>query len=442
MVLQGNTSFGQATGNINSMTFGALDLGTGVRTITVNNPVQNVVGFTGAITGGSGLTLAGTGTLALSGTGSFTGPVVVNGGGTLSVGSAALNAVGSISIGTSATSGLNFLADGIGKGATLSSGTSVTLGGASSSALLGFQLGDNASSSYDSLTLTGSSTLTVGAGGAPISITPLTGFGAGSYTLITAPTITGFSNFSLNTGNLPTGFSYVFTPSATTVVLAVSAAAGTNYYWAPAVGVGNLSWNGSSGATYNWSQDDPTGTTNSNATPGAAQTVNFSATNAGGGAINTTLDQNFSVLGVKFLNSGTGAATVSQGTFGALTLGTGGITVNAGAPATATINAPIVLGAAQTWTVTDSGQTLLVQSGVPAGGVVPGASGQWYYYRCAGLTLAGAGKVSLGGFNTFSGGLTTGAGTLNINNGGSGAGLSTGGLGNLNSALGHRPGDF
>jgi autotransporter-associated beta strand protein len=431
VVLNSDTSFGLAGNtNVGSMTFGALDLGGGVRTITVALAGVTTT-FTGAVSNGTGLTVAGNGTLALSNTGSFTGPVVVNQGGTLSVGATTLNTAGSLSIGTSVTSGFNLLADGIGAGATLASGTSVTFGGATSSAQLGFQLGTITSS--DSLTLTGSSTLTVGAGGAPISITALTGFGAGSYTLITAPSITGFSNFSLNSGTLPTGFTYTFTPSSTTVVLGVAASTGTNYYWTPAVGGGNLSWNGSSGTTFNWSKDDPTGATNANATPGAGQTVNFSATNAGAGAITTTLDQNFSVLGVNFLNSGTGVATVNQGRFGTLTIGTGGITVNTGSPTTPAINAPIVLGGTQTWTVTDGGQTLSIQGGAPANGIVSGPSA---------VTLAGTGSVTLGGFNTFSGGLTTGTGTLNINNGGSGAGLTTGGLGNLNSALGTGPVNF
>src|SRR5262249_43381523 len=147
----------------------------------------------------------------------------------------------------------------IGAPANLAANATVTLGGASSQAQLGFQLGSL--SFYDSLNLSGAlGNMTVGAGGAVISISPLTGFGTtnGTYNLITTSgggAISGFGNITLNSASLPTGYSYTFNTTSTLVSLGVTAATGTDYYWTPAVGGGNMSWNGRSGSTFNWSTD-------------------------------------------------------------------------------------------------------------------------------------------------------------------------------------------
>ncbi|NBV53831.1 MAG: hypothetical protein EBR83_10005, partial [Verrucomicrobia bacterium] len=268
------------------------------------------------------------------------------------------------------------------------------------------------------------SNVVIGAAGAVFSISALNGFGAGTYDLIKTSgggTITGFNNATLGFSQLPTGYNYVLNKSSTAISLVVSAGSATSLYWAGDVS-GNASWNAGTGTgatNTNWASDSP-GTTDALFAPTAASTINFSATGATGNFTNT-LDQNFSVAGINFLASGTSAVTVNQGVFGALTIGSGGITVASGASAVSTINAPIILGAAQTWTVA-SGSELNVMGSAPVRGTIS-SSGTSVF----GLTLAGAGKVTLGGFNTFGGGVTTSAtGTLNLNNGGTSAASALG----------------
>ena len=391
--------------------------------------------FGGSISGTGTLTHASTlGTLTLSNASTYTGATIASAGGTLSVVPGALAGTSAVFVGAPAvpggpsfTSTLDFFADNVGAAANFAPGATMTLGGPGSSARIGLQL--NAPGTNDAIILTqflgSGGTLTVGAGGAILNMAPLPGFGTGTYTLIDAAGgITNFGAITLNNGSLPTGYTYTFTPSASTVTLGVTAAAGANFFWKP-VTAGN-SWNGNVGASYNWTTDGA-GATNALSTPGAAQTVNFSDTTATGTFI-TTLDQNFSIAGINFLNSGTGAVTVNQGTFGTLTLGTGGITVISGA-ASPTINAPLAIGTFQpAWNVNDPGQTLNLMGSAPARGIISGT---------AGLTFAGPGTVTLGGFNTFSGGVvTSGTGVLNINNGGSTTTNSALGTGTVTLAAG------
>ncbi|NBS59655.1 MAG: hypothetical protein EBS65_21980, partial [Betaproteobacteria bacterium] len=73
------------------------------------------------------------------------------------------------------------------------------------------------------------------------------------------------------------------------------------------------------------------------------------------------------------------------------------------APAAITIAAPIVLGAAQTWTVTDLASVLT------ASGAVSGSFG---------LTKSGAGRLILSGSNTFTNGLAINGGSVRLGNAG------------------------
>lgn len=410
VILNADAVLGSAT-NSGALTFGSLNLGGGApRTITVNNPGANAITFAGPITNGA-LTLAGPGTLVLPGAGSYAGATIVNAGGTLSVGSTTLANTTALTIGAAASSSLNFFADNAGVAENLAPNATATFGGATSQARLGFQLGDT--SNYDSLNVTGAAGgVTVAAGGAPISITALAGFGIGNYNLITASggaTITGASNFSLQTAALPTGYHYALATSATAVTLTVTGGAGGNLYWAGGI---NNSWNGGAGGpATNWSTD-AAGSNISAFAPNASNTVVFSASSIGAATpVATALDQNFSVAGIVVNNSSTGAVTINQGAFGTLTLGVGGINIQTGGPASTTINAPLALSAVEPWTIADSGQTLNVLTGGLANSVISGPGG---------IALAGTGTLGLGGFSTFTGGVTTSAtGTLNLNNGGS-----------------------
>ena len=106
--------------------------------------------------------------------------------------------------------------------------------------------------------------------------------------------------------------------------------------------------------------------------------------------LNTVLNQNFSVTSLSVTNP---TGPVSIGGANTLTNGIGGIDLSA-ATQDLTITAPMVLGAVQTWNVA-SGRTLSVNGGV-SGNVS--------------LTVAGAGKVSLGAAATHTNDTTVSAG--------------------------------
>ena len=118
--------------------------------------------------------------------------------------------------------------------------------------------------------------------------------------------------------------------------------------------------------------------------------VVFNATTVQG-AVNSTLGVNQSIKTLTFSSIAT--APVSIGGSHTLTITPGsaltGVTVES-LSGNHTISTDLALGAAQTWTVTDATQTL-VASGVISGGF--------------GLTQAGAGKLTLSGANTFTGGV-------------------------------------
>ena len=430
MILTGTNTYSGGT----TISAGTLQVGAGgtAGTLGSGNIVNNgnlvfnrsdSVTVAGSISGTGNVSYLGVGTLTLGATNTYTGTTAVNSGGTLSVGAGSLGGTSNLAIGTIATSSLNFFADGVGAAVNLAPGANVVLGGATSRALLGFQLGSL--TAYDSLNLSGTGVLTVGAGGVGISIVPLTGFNTGTYTLISsAQPFAGAGTFSLSAGGTPAGFGYILGTTGNSVTLQVINPAG----------VGNVYWNGGGGANISWNAGSPSfvggnfssdtaGTMPLNAPPGASNTVNFSGSNLGTTAVSSTLDQNFSVLGINVLGTSGGVVTINQGTFGSLGLGTDGISllaVTSGTGGATTINAPIILNAAQTWAV-DPSRSLSVLGTNAANGVISGTSPTF------GINKTGSGALTLGGFNTFGGGVTLSSGTLNINNGGSSS---------ANSALG------
>ncbi|MES2598301.1 MAG: autotransporter-associated beta strand repeat-containing protein [Verrucomicrobiota bacterium] len=402
----GSPTFGQVTG------------------ITITNPgvgytsppTVNFVGgggtgaaigaVTTSVNSSGGLTKTGNGTLTLSGTNTYKGLTVINGG-TLSAAPGAVANSSGLQVGITGNGAFDLYQDGVGAALNLSANANLILGSSSTSGALGFQLG----TLRDTINLSGSGVFTINLGGGIINALPLAGFGAGSYDLVTsANPIIGGANLQL--GSLPGGFTYTldYTTNPNVLKLVASLAAGGDLFWR-----GDLSnsWLTALSGNTNWASNSA-GTVDSGFSPGSTNIVNFSATNAGAGPINTTLDAAFTIQGLRFLNSGTGQVTIAPGAGGSLTLGNGGIQVQTGAPAATVISAPVVLGAAQTWTVADSGSQLSV-TGVVSGG--SGNSPQASPGTNVWLTIGGGGSVSFGNTgNTFTGDILVDGGTFIVDN--------------------------
>ncbi|OYW31548.1 MAG: hypothetical protein B7Z47_00750 [Chthoniobacter sp. 12-60-6] len=213
----------------------------------------------------------------------------------------------------------------------------------------------------------------------------LLGATPGGFTSIT---LTATNNMiSITTGTLITGASY----------------------W---TGLTDNTWNGT---VNNWSTDKA-GAIPAASIPGQGTDVVFVADSHAGGALITTLEQNFKVNSLTFESSTNtpSSVTINPGTITTSRLevapqvSTDGITITAGGPVAVTIAAPLKIGADQTWNIT-SASTLTIS------GALRGE---------ADVTKNGAGKVtfSAAADPTFNTGLTTditfNAGILEITNAG------------------------
>jgi fibronectin-binding autotransporter adhesin len=228
-----------------------------------------------------------------------------------------------------------------------------------------------------------------------------------TYNLLSAGAGSGFNDAGITWNlSLSGSYKYQLNTTDTLVQLQTLGAITGDAYWRGDVGG---SWStviiGPTNDT-NWATDI-TGATDREAGPGAATTVYFSAGNATGPVINTTLDNNFTINDIVFLASPSGVTnvTIAQGTAGTLTFtpadSAKGVEVqdNAGAIA---ISAPVHLGAAQTWNVSATGASLAVS------GVISGAD-------TSSLTKTGAGTLTLSAANTYTGRTIINAGTIAIN---------------------------
>ncbi|MEI7851076.1 MAG: autotransporter-associated beta strand repeat-containing protein [Kiritimatiellales bacterium] len=134
--------------------------------------------------------------------------------------------------------------------------------------------------------------------------------------------------------------------------------------------------------------------------PGANDVATWSTISAGAGQRNQ-VDANLSWKGIKFQSSlirditfnGTSGTTLTLGSSGIDMTQTGGSLI---------MNNDVVLGAAQTWAVTNT-------HAITVNGILSGASGNT-------LTKSGLGTLTLAGANTYSGGTILDAGGLNIIN--------------------------
>ena len=382
------------------------------------------VGGAGANQNNLGLTKTGVGSLTLTGaTLSYAGPTVVNGG-TLNLAgsSAAALATSAITVARGAT--LN-LANTAGQAVNLGSGI-LTLGATGTgSTVLGLELGSLIA--YDRISSTAAASVN---GEVVLNLTGLSGSGIGDYDLLTAASglTSGGATYAIGSLSV-TGGARTLTATDTFVRLSVAAFT-SDLYWSNALGDGN--WSGNSGFAGNFATD-LTGT-NANGLPGVNDRVIFSANGAGGPAITTSLNGNFSLKDLEFTANPSGVTSVSiaPGVIspGSLTLtptaATDGIDVAANAGAI-TISAPIALGANQRWNVVGGGAN---GSALTVSGAITGAFS--LEKNGAGiLTLAGTGSSYSGtttvvdgvlqagiaqGFSNASAHVIQSAGTLRLNN--------------------------
>lgn len=148
--------------------------------------------------------------------------------------------------------------------------------------------------------------------------------------------------------------------------------------------------------------------------------------NANPAALATTLGQDTAVRGLNFAAGATGPVTV--GGANTLTLGSGGITVQAGT-GTHTLAANVALGAAQTWgNVSANPFTVSGAIGGAYGLTITGSytlqtQDSPSVNTTTAQTYTGSGSIILSGASTYSGGTTVASGTLTVGNAtGSGTG--------------------
>jgi autotransporter-associated beta strand protein len=256
--------FGNGSTNVTTATFGGLKgaqnlaltnsgTGGGALALTVGGDGDSTT-YAGVLSGAGSVNKTGTGTLTLTGTNTYTGATTVTNGtlrvnGSLAAGSAvAVNAGGTLGgtgtvNGPTTVAGTAILAPGSGSGVvgTLNFGALTLKAGG----VLNLDLATTTTS--DKIAMTGAYTAPMN-GTVTINLNALTGFGVGTYNLITGAT--GISAASFTLGTTPTGYTYTLTAASGTLSLVVSApAAPTGLVATASDGQVSLSWAASSGAT-------------------------------------------------------------------------------------------------------------------------------------------------------------------------------------------------
>ncbi len=339
------------------------------------------------------------GSLTLSGANTFTAGTTVTAGTLLAAGPSALGTNSGLTVANGATFGYQPTAAGalnLGTG-VLNMEDGATIGGA-----LGGTASQSATSSASAAVVTGPVTVNVyGISGVGVT--------AGSNDLFTAAS--GLDNGTYTLGKVYNATDFTvsgLTKSPTAISITATAATPlTGAFWRGGLtGAVNI-WSASDGsAQSNWVA--AVGGSNQSLVPGAGTDVTISDSTITTAPTSTILGSHMSIRSLTIADTVNGLGLNADGR--TLTIGTGGVTVNASVPAS-TIAANVGLGADQTWT-NSSANSLTVSGSISGTGR---------------LTKAGNGTLVLSGTNSSSGGVTLDAGTLVL----SGANTATGGL-NLN----------
>jgi autotransporter-associated beta strand protein len=356
-----------------------------------------------AISGsGNSLTKQGTGRLLLSGANSYTGATTISAGTVTVTNAAAFNPStgGAVSMATGTT--LNYIAStdaqlGLHSPRTITGGVGT---------VLGTSLGATATSAE--INVTGAATAT---GSVTVNFYPVGNTLAGGiYTLVH-----GGAGSSLNGATYALGTIYNNTnwtasglgATATDLTVAISTVTPlTTAYWKGGLAGATNVWAVSNGSSSNWAAT--AGGVAQALVPGAGADVIISATTPTTAPTATFLGANMSIQSLTIADLINGLGLNADGT--TLTLGTGGLTMNANVPAS-TIAANVILGGNQTWTNSSS-------NGLTMSGVVSGASN---------LIKTGTGTVTLSGTNSFTGSISIAGGVLSIS--------SDGHLGNIANGI-------
>ncbi len=422
-----NADFTFAASNNNSLNLGtgAVTLGTNPgtnRTIYVNNNSLLTIG--GVISNGTtanSLTKANSATLVLSGANTYTGSTTITGG-TLNVTNASgLGSGSGNNVSLAQSTALNYIASAdaplaIGGTLSITSGGSTTIGGTV-----------GATTTSAQVNVAGLATATTGA--VKVNVYGINGVSpsTGTYTLFNSAN----GSSTLNNPTYSLGFVYnntnfsVGTPTgtATSVTVPITSVAGlTSAYWKGGLSGATNLWAASNGSVSNWVTD--LGGTATALVPGATTDVFLSATSISQNPNDMKLGADMTIKSLTITNVSTPNDVNLNSDGSTLTIGTGGLTMNSGAPVggNATFNANLTMSAAQSWTNNNNGRTLVINGSVANGGNLLTIAGNGptnlngAISGAGGLTMNATNNLVLAGANTFGGGVTLNAGTLYVNN--------------------------
>ncbi len=388
---------------------GTLNLGTGGAAGTLQagmvlgGPATAVVNFnhTGGYTfapvlaGSLVVNQLGAGMTILTAANFYTGATTVSAGQLIAANASALNPATGGAVRVAAGAGLAYAA--IADAPLGLSSTLAITGGAGT--VIGGSIGSTAISAE--INVTGAATISNAAHAVNIygiaGVMPLAG--ANTYTLLQGgpgsalnPATAAALGTVFNNTNFTVG---AITATASTLqVVVTSATALTGAYWVGGLsGVPNV-WAASNGSTAsNWAAT-PGGAVQG-LVPGPGASVTISAASPIAAPTATVLGANMSIAGLTIADTVNGLGLNADGF--ALTVGAGGITVNAGVPASV-IAANVVLGASQVWT--NNSANVLTVSGIVSGSAANA------------LTITGSGVLILSGANTYTGATIVSNGAL------------------------------